>query len=85
MVPIRGKERIAPRNRMNFGKVPKGGGGVIFNPKIYVADFKPYTGLKEGFSEKNLQHEIEGGSKVVWIFSENSSNLVAPSVPKQQM
>ena len=22
-----------------FGKVPRGGGGVIFNPKIYVADF----------------------------------------------
>ena len=29
-----------------FGKVPKGGGGVIFNPKIYVADFENF---KQGF------------------------------------
>ena len=30
-----------------FGKVPKGGGGVIYNPKIYIADFchhKRYLG-----------------------------------------
>ena len=26
-------------NRINFWTSPKGGGGVIFNPKIYVADF----------------------------------------------
>ena len=24
-----------------FGKVPKGGRGVIFNPNIYIADFGP--------------------------------------------
>ena len=23
-----------------FGQVPKGGGGVIINPKIYIADFR---------------------------------------------
>ena len=33
-----GKGRITPPNRMNFQKSSKEGGGVIFNPKIYVAD-----------------------------------------------
>ena len=26
-------------NRMNFRKSSKGGGGFIFNPKFYIADF----------------------------------------------
>ena len=32
------KMAILP-NRMNFRKISKGGGGFIFNPKIYIADF----------------------------------------------
>ena len=36
---------------MNFGKSPKGGGGVIFNPKIYVADFGNF---KQGFLTMKL-------------------------------
>ena len=31
---------------MNFRKSAKGGGGAIFNPKIYVADFENF---KQGF------------------------------------
>ena len=37
--------RVAVPNRMNFWKSPKafgkGGGAVIFNAKIYIADFGP--------------------------------------------
>ena len=38
--------------RMNFWKISKGGGGVIFNPKIYVADFEPLYVFFQTFSEK---------------------------------
>ena len=67
-----------------FGKVPKGG-EVIFNPKIHIADFEP---LKRFFGHclKKLQYNFPkkrgGGSKAVWNFSENSSDLVAWPVPK---
>ena len=30
---------MAAPNQMNFRKSSKGGGGVIFDPEIYVADF----------------------------------------------
>ena len=33
------KERVPLPNRMNFWKNFQKGGGVIFNPKIYAADF----------------------------------------------
>ena len=36
------KGRLPLPKRMNFQKSSKGGGGVIFNPKIYVADFCHY-------------------------------------------
>ena len=55
---------------MFFGKGPKGGGGVFFNPKIYIADFGPLNEALEFFSK------MRGGSKAVWNFSENSSVLV---------
>ena len=67
---------------MNFQKTSKGGGGVIFNPKIYVADFGPlYTALSDVFRKK-LQHNFPkmrggGGSTAVWKLSENSFALVA--------
>ena len=36
--------------QMNFQKLPKGKGGVIFNPKIYVAYFEPlYRDFFGGF------------------------------------
>ena len=45
---VKCKGRIPLPNRMN-GKVPKGG-GVIFNPKIYVAYFEPlYRDFFGGF------------------------------------
>ena len=43
------KGRIAAPNRMNFGKVLRG--GVIFNPKIFVADL---GNLKQGFLSMKL-------------------------------
>ena len=39
------KGRISLSNRMNFWKRARGG-GVIFDPKIYVADFENF---KQGF------------------------------------
>ena len=38
-------------NRMNFWKTAKGGQGVIFNPKIYVADLGNF---KQGFLSMKL-------------------------------
>ena len=44
------------QNGWIFGKVPKRGGrGLIFNPRIHVADFGP---LNMFFSEQNLQHDF---------------------------
>ena len=55
--PHRGGDRIF----CFFVKVPKGG-GVIFNPKIYVADLGPLTrALNRAFSGKKLFSEDEGG------------------------
>ena len=49
---------MAVPNRINFWTSPKGGGGVIFNPKIYVADFGNF---KQGLlSMKLIQGEISG-------------------------
>ena len=44
------KGRVPLPNRMNFEKSAKGG-AVIFNPKIYVADF---GNSKQGFLSMNL-------------------------------
>ena len=33
-------------------------GGVIFNPKIYVADYGPLTGLFEHENDEKLQHDF---------------------------
>ena len=50
------------QNRWIFGEFPKGGGrGVIFNPKIYVADFGPLN--------RAFKHEIY--NKFATRFSEN--------------
>ena len=46
------KGRIPLPNRMNFWKSAKGGKGVIFNPKIVVADFGNF---KQGFLIIKLQ------------------------------
>ena len=48
---------------MNSRKT-SGGGGVIFNPKIYVADFVPLTGLILDVSRKKLQHNLNMGGRV---------------------
>ena len=45
------KGRVALTNRMNFWKSAKGGEGVIFNPKIYIADFGNF---KQGFLSMKL-------------------------------
>ena len=55
--------------------------GVIFNPKIHIADFGNF---KRGFLSMKLIQMSNfrgGGSKAVWNFSENSSDLSPPSFP----
>ena len=42
---FRYKGRVALPNRMSFRKSAKGGAGVIFNPKIDIADFGPIKGV----------------------------------------
>ena len=59
---------------MIFWKSAKGegGGGVIFNPKNYIADFGPLSrALRRAFSEKNAIRfsEIEGKVKGCLEFS----------------
>ena len=70
--------------RMNFQKTSKGaGGGVILNPKIYVADFGPLNRAffpPDVFRKKDLQHDFPKMSKAVWSFSKYSSVLVASPV-----
>ena len=69
---------------MNFRESAKKGRGIIFNPKIYVADFGLFTrALSRAFSGKKWFSEDEGGSTAVWNFSENSSVLVASPVPNR--
>ena len=66
-------------------KFQRGGGGIIFNPKIYVADFCHYRRYFGHEFQKKLQHNFPkmrgGGSKAVWNFSENSSVLEGVSFP----
>ena len=71
---------------MNFGKVPKGGRGVILNPKIHIAELGPSYRFFFGRFAKILQYiffenEGGGGSKAIWRFSENLSDLVAGPFP----
>ena len=58
------------------------GGEVVFNPKIYISDFGPLNRA----CRKKLQYGFlkmrGGGSKATWNFSENSSVLLWPPVPK---
>ena len=57
--------RIPPPNWMNFWKSAKGGGGVIFNPKNYVADF---GNLKQGFlSMKLIKRRVNSGFRVCFF------------------
>ena len=82
---FRCKGRVALPNRMSFRKSAKGGAGVIFNPKIDIADFGPIKGVFFlRFPKKNCNtiFQNEGwGSKAVWNLSENSSDLVASPFP----
>ena len=72
--------------RMNFRKSSEGG-GVIFNPKNYIADFCHYRRYFGHEFRKNLQYDFPkmrgGGSKAVWNFSENSSVLDVLGFPKR--
>ena len=68
--------------RMNFQKISKGG-GVIFNPKIHVADFgnfSYYLALVPPCTYSIISI-IKKLSRAVWNFSEKSSDLVQPSFP----
>ena len=60
-IAVSNKGRIPLPKRMNFRKSSKGGGGVIFNPKIYVADFCHYR--------RNFGHEFQ--KKFATQLSEN--------------
>ena len=46
------------QNGWIFGKVPKGGGGVISNPKIYVADFCHYKGVFRSWILEKIRNMI---------------------------
>ena len=55
------KGRIPLQNQMNFWKSVKGG-GVIFNPKVYIADFGNF---KQGFlSMKMIKRRVISGFRV---------------------
>ena len=80
------KGRLPLPKQMNFRKSSKGGVGVIFNPKIYVADFCHYRRYFGHEFQKKLQYNFPkmsggGGAKAVWNFSENSSVLEGECVP----
>ena len=65
-------------------KFQRGGWGVIFNPKIYVADFCHYRQYFGQEFRKNLQYDflkVRGDAKAVWNFSENSSVLEEVGFP----
>ena len=59
------KGKTAVPNQINFRKSSKGG-GVIFNPKIYVADFGNF---KQGFlSMKMIKRRVISGFRVFQVF-----------------
>ena len=82
-----------PSNPVHLGKGPatkwdefsekcqRGGGGVIFNSKIYIKDFGPLYRAFYGRFVKNcniiFRKRGGGESKAVLNFSENSPDLVA--------
>ena len=55
------KGRVALPNQMNFRESAKKGRGIIFNPKIYVADFGNF---KQGFMSmkliQNSNYRVQG-------------------------
>ena len=88
------KGRLAGPFSMNFWKSSKVGGGVISDPKKFVAKFLAFEtpiwgGLfrSKNFRSKKSLHFSQkrpggGGSKAVWNFSKNSSIMDRPGVPK---
>ena len=73
---------------VNFGKnVQKGGegGGVISNPKNFIANLRKLTHIYELSQKKaqcNFQKGTGGGVKAVWEFSKKTSILGNPVTPK---
>ena len=60
-----------------FGKVPKGGGWVFFNPEIYVAYFGNF---KQGFlSMKLIQKRVNSGFRVCFFNNCIEKNHIWPS------
>ena len=61
----------------------RGGGGVIFNPKIHVADFGNFSYYLALVPPciYSIISIIKKLSRAVWNFSEKSSDLVQPSFP----
>ena len=60
--PRDSKGRMVLPNWMNFRKRGEGGGGFIFNPKIYFADFGNF---KKGFlSMKLIKGRVISGFRV---------------------
>ena len=55
---FRCKGRVALPNRMSFRKSAKGGAGVIFNPKIDIADFGPIKGVFFYVFRKKMQYNF---------------------------
>ena len=74
------------QNGCFFGKVPKGGGSFPIQ-KFILQIFAIINGTLVMNSGKNLQYNFPktrggGGSKAIWNFSEKTSVLVFPIVPK---
>ena len=74
---------------VNFGKnVQKGGegGGVISNPKNFIANLRKLTHICEFLQKKkrnviSKNREGGGGPKAVWYFSKKKSTLANTNVP----
>ena len=61
-------------------KVRKGGGGVISDPKNYIADFVGFKAVYFGKKAQcNFHKRTGGGVKAVWKFSKKTS-IFGPTV-----
>ena len=75
---------------MKFSEKFRRGRGVIFNPKIYIADFCHFIDDTSVMNfGKNLQYDFPkmrgGGSNAVWFFSKNSSVLEVRGFPNSDI
>ena len=80
-----------PKYGCFFGKVLRGDGGVISDPKNYIADFVGFKAVYFGrkFWREKKRNVISkkgrgGGVKAVWIFSKKTSIFGETVVPNEE-